>query len=93
MRLARAQAWLVSAAISAPSALQRLVAGGRREDDGQAITPHTAMFLRVVSSSPVPSHTRSVEGQREMLRAMCEALGGGGPAMDARPLQLPTPRG
>lgn len=93
MKLARAQAWLVSAALNAPPGLQRLMAGGRCDDDGQAITLPTATFLRVVSSSPVPSHTRSVEGQRAMLRALCEVLGGGGPAMEALPLRLPTPRG
>ena len=93
MKLARAQAWLVSTALGAPAALKRLVAGGRCDDDGQSITLHTATFLRMVSSSPTPSHTRSVEGQRKMLRAMSEALGGGGPALDVTPLSLPTPTG
>lgn len=93
MRLARAQAWLVSTALSAPAALQRLMVGDRRDDEGRPITLGAATFLRLVSLSPVPSHTRTVEGQRAMFRAICEALGGGGPAMEVLPLRLPTPTG
>lgn len=93
MRLERAQAWLVSAALAAPTAAQRLLTRGRLEADGQTITLSTATFLRLVSLSPVPTHTRSVEGQRRMLRAMSEALGGGGPEMEVQPLSLPTPSG
>lgn len=93
MKLARAQAWLVSSALHAPTSVQRLLCSGHLEADGQAISPTTATLLRLVSASPVPSHTRSVEGQRKMLRAMSEALGGGGPDMEVTPLLLPTATG
>ena len=92
MQLARAQAWLVSTLLSAPPALQRLVAGEHLDDD-QRISRHTATFLRLVSASPVASHTRSVAAQRALVLAMCEALGGGGPALDVTPLQLDGPTG
>ena len=93
MSLARAQAWLVSTAVSAPTTIQRLVAYGRRDEDGQSIALRTATFLRLVSMSPVASHSHSVTSQRELLRAMSAALGGGGPALEVLPLHLPTPTG